>query len=74
MDPQNVTLNEKSQFLSLCQLATLLRVSQEFVRLEVRRGSLRAVRLGPRGMHRFRPADVVAYLNERSRTADDAQR
>lgn len=71
MTPKKITVDE--QFLSLCQLATLLRVSQEFLRMEVRRGTLRAARLGPRGMFRFQQAYVVAYLNEHSRTGD-AQR
>ena len=54
---------DSSRLLSVREVADRLRISTRSVHLLIRRGSLRAVRLGPRAT-RVKAAEVERYIRE----------
>ena len=51
--------------MTVAQVAEICQVHGKTVMRAIMRGELRAVRIGARGAHRIRPADVDAWLESR---------
>ncbi len=56
-----------ASLLSVKEVASILQIRPETVRLEVKRNNLRAMRIGPKmGILRFNPSDITEYLEGRA--------